>query len=124
LLALYRQEVPMPSSVTINGNVNATQMRYCLQLQPGDKLALAEPMTGLTLLPTFIVCEKRLSYQAPAFVTVTLTLARARPVQTLTPARVGAMRLNAARLNYLFSLTRGKVVPDALESSLAEQLSR
>jgi hypothetical protein len=81
-------------------------------------------MTGLTLLPTFIVCEKRLSYQAPAFVTVTLTLARARPVQTLTPARVGAMRLNAARLNYLFSLTRGKVVPDALESSLAEQLSR
>lgn len=105
-LELYRRPDPIPGSVTINGNRDAAHMNHCLALQPGDKIALAEPMTGMTLFSTFIVHEKRLTYAAPGLVSATFGLARARPVSPLTPARVGIMRLNAARLNYLFTLTR------------------
>lgn len=110
-LALYRRPDPIPATVTIIGNRDATHMRYCLALQPGDKIALAEPMTAINLLSTFIVHEKRLTYAAPGIVTASFGLARARPVSTVTPARLGIMRLNAARLNYHLALTRSN--PDA-----------
>jgi len=102
-LALFNREQPVPSSLTINGNINATHMRYCLELEPGDKLALAEPLTGLTLASArFIIHEKRLSILAPGIVTASFGLAPSpRGAAALTPARLNVMRLGASRLNYL-----------------------
>lgn len=77
-LELYGVEQPIPSSLEIVGNTSSTMMRYALGLQPGDKISLGEPMTGLSpAWSYFIVHEKRLEYTAQAVLSAAFTLAPA-----------------------------------------------
>lgn len=84
-LELYGTEQPIPSSLRINGNRSASMMRAALGLQPGDKIALGEPLTGLSIPGgrAFIIHEKRLEYSAPGIVFATFALAPAPVSLTL-----------------------------------------
>ena len=87
-LELYGVEQPIPSSLRIVGNRDATMMRYALGLQPGHKIALGEPMTGLVIASSFfIVHEKRIEYTEPGILIATFTLAPA-PVSLLLRRRL------------------------------------
>ena len=77
-LDLYGVEQPIPSSLSIAGNRNVAALKNALGLQPGDKIALGEPLTGLAVgTSRFIIHEKRLTYTEPGIVNVSFTLAPA-----------------------------------------------
>jgi len=99
--ALYGREAPRPTSMTVHGNRNATMLTQVLKLQPGDKITVAETMTGVTTLDGFIIHEKSLTYQGGHIVSGTFSLAPASAGQNLLKARLNVMRLGISRLNYV-----------------------
>jgi len=105
LLEVLGSERPMPRSMTVLGNVDASMLATVLALNPGDKIGLIETVSGLVTDDPdtdadvgYFINGKRLTYAAGGIITAEFALAPGVPT-------IGTWVLDDATLSVLGDTT-------------------